>query len=300
MGPMALVVILVLRHFHGVAQESVWLWLAVFVAIPVFSGAADVAYRRAPTWRRLQARVACHAAAVTVVIYLSGWGPVLIGAFAFVALENLAHDGSRTWRLTMSWSLGGVAIGQLGIWLGWVPSFLSKPQAEALGLMGAFLLVFVIRMAGAAMEKKEDAEASMRASEERFRSLVQHSSDTTLVVGEGRIVTYASPATQALLGREPEDVVGRDALELAHPDDRESVSLQLAARLQATASADPVEFRMVEFRMAHSDGTWRNVEAVLTDLRDRPSIAAMSRTCVTRRSARRPRASWPIRRCMIH
>ena len=268
MGPMALVVILLLRRFHVVAQEPVWLWLAVFVTIPAVSGAADLAYRRRPTWSRLHARVACHAAAVTVVIYLSGWGSVLTGAFAFVALENLAHDGSRTWRLTMAWSVGGVAIGQLGIWFGWVPSLLSKPRAEALGVMGSFLLVFVIRMAGAAMEKKEDAEASTVASEERFRSLVQNSSDTTLVVGAGRIVTYASPATRALLGREPEDVLGHDALELAHPDDRESVQLQLTARLQATATSDPVEFRM-----AHRDGTWRNVEAVLTDLRDRPSIA---------------------------
>ena len=32
-------------------------------------------------------------------------------------------------------------------------------QADALAVMGAFVLVFVIRMAGATMEQKEEAEA---------------------------------------------------------------------------------------------------------------------------------------------
>ena len=188
--------------------------------------------RRHPTTLWLNARVAWHAAAVTAVIYLSGWGPVLIGAFAFVALENVSHDGSRTWRRTALWSLLGIAVGQVAIWQGWAPSFLSVGKSEALGLMGAFVLVFVIRMAGATIEQKEDAEASMRVSEERFRSLVQNSTDTTFVMGaEGRIM-YASPATASLFGRSPEDVLGMRATELVHPEDRARVETQLAALVQ--------------------------------------------------------------------
>ena len=268
MGPMALVVVLLLRHWHVLAQEPVWLWLAVFAAIPAVSVVADIAYWRRPTSKRRHARMACHVAAVTVVIYLSGWGPVLVLTFAFVALENIAHDGSRAWRPALAWSLAGVVMGQIGIWLGWMPSLLKPAHAQALEVMGCFLLVFVVRMAGAAAEKQEDAEAHLRASEERFRSLVQHSSDTTLVIGEGRLVTYASPASLALLGIEPGDLIGRDPFELAHPDERERVRHQLGARLLDGPSGEPVEFRM-----AHRDGTWRNVEAVLSDLRDRPAIA---------------------------
>ena len=84
---------------------------------------------------------------------------------------------------------------------GVAPSFLSVGQSEALGSMGAFVLVFVIRMAGATIEQKEEAEASMRASEERFRSLVQNSTDSTLVMGADGGISYASPATASLLGR---------------------------------------------------------------------------------------------------
>lgn len=268
MGPAALVAILIMRRYHLVAREPVLLWLAVFVAIPLVGAIADGLYRRDRSDARLQLRVACHAAAVTVVVYLSGWGPVLIGAFVFVALENIAHDGSRTWRTTMGWSLAGVLSGQLMIWWGLMPSLLSDEQAQALGFMGAFVLVFVIRMAGAAAEQKEDAEAAMRASEDRFRSLVQHSSDTTLVIRTDQTITYASPATASLLGRAPDAVVGVKALELVHPDDRERASLQLAARLTEHAPTDPVEFRM-----EHQDGTWRDVEAVISDLRETLSVA---------------------------
>jgi hypothetical protein len=170
--PPALAVILFLRHFGLVADVSAWLWLAVFGVISVMNAVFDaLCGTKSGTWR-LHARVAWHAAAVTTVIYLSGWGPVLVGAFTFVALEGVSHDGSRTWRVTALWSLAGVAVGQFLIWWGWVPSFLADPQAQALGLMGAFVLVFMIRMAGATMEEKENAEASMRASENRFRSLV--------------------------------------------------------------------------------------------------------------------------------
>jgi hypothetical protein len=72
MGPVALVVILALMKFHVVAHESVWLWMAVFAGTPIASAVANYLYTRRPTVPRLHLRVAASAAAVTVVIYLSG------------------------------------------------------------------------------------------------------------------------------------------------------------------------------------------------------------------------------------
>jgi diguanylate cyclase (GGDEF)-like protein/PAS domain S-box-containing protein len=268
MGPAALVTLLILRHFGVVAHVPVWLWLAVFAAIPAGSMGLEFLCRRNPSTWSLNARVAWHAAAVTMVIYLSGWGPVLVSAFAFVALENVSHDGSRTWRRTALWSLLGITTGQVAIWQGWAPSFLSVGKSEALGVMGAFLLLFVIRMAGATIEQKEDAQASVRVSEERFRSLVQNSTDTTFVMGaEGRIM-YASPATTSLFGREPEELIGRRATELVHPEDRPRVEAQLAALINTVTVTEPVQFRV-----EHSDGTYRFAEAVVSNLRDNPSVA---------------------------
>jgi diguanylate cyclase (GGDEF)-like protein len=161
MGPASFVAILFLRRVGAVAKEPVWLYLSVFVAIPAASGLADLAYRHDPSRRHLHFRVAVHIAAVTTVIYLTGWGPVVMGAYAFVALENIARSGSQTWRVTAGWSLLGITAGQLAIAWSWAPSFLTGPQAQVLGLLGAFVLMFEIRMAGAASAQKEEAESRL-------------------------------------------------------------------------------------------------------------------------------------------
>jgi diguanylate cyclase (GGDEF)-like protein/PAS domain S-box-containing protein len=267
MGPAALVPILLLMKYHLVARQSAWLWVAVFIAIPLTSRLCDLHYRRHPSRLCLNARVAVQVAAVTVVIYLSGWGPVLSGAFAFLALENVAHGGSRVWRTTAFWSLLGITVGQVAVWQGWAPSFLSLSQANALAVMGAFVLVFIIRMAGATMGQKEDAEATVRLSEDRFRSLIQNSSDTTMVVDDEGISTYVSPAVTQLLGFEPGELIGLVATDFVHPDDRDRVRDRLGPKFQVSP-----EMVFVQFRMERKDRTWRDVEAVVTNQLDRPSI----------------------------
>ena len=72
----------------------------------------------------------------------------------------------------------------------------------------------------------------MRASEERFRSLVQNSSDTTLLLGPAGVILYASPATRSLLGRDPDELLGLRASELVHPDDRVRVEPHLVELLR--------------------------------------------------------------------
>jgi diguanylate cyclase (GGDEF)-like protein/PAS domain S-box-containing protein len=204
---------------------------------------------------------------VTAVIYLTGWGPVLSGAFAFLALENVSHAGSRIWRVTALWSLVGIALGQVAVWRGVFPCELTLGQANALAVMGAFVLAFIIRMAGATMEQKEQAETSMRLSEDRFRSLIQYSSDATLVIGADGTYTYVSPAVLSLLGMDPGELIGRQATDVVHPDDRDRVQDRLGAQLQASS-----ENALVQFRMGRKDGTYRDVEAVVADQRERASV----------------------------
>jgi diguanylate cyclase (GGDEF)-like protein/PAS domain S-box-containing protein len=267
MGPVALVVILLLMRFGDVARESAWLWVGVFIVVPLISLLGNHIYSTKPSEFRLHIRVASGAAAVTIVIYLSGWGPVLSGAFAFLALENIAHGGSRVWRITALWSLVGIAAGQVAIVAGWLPSSLPSAQANALALMGAFVLVFIIRMAGATMEQKETAETSMSLSEDRFRSLIQNSSDVTLVITADGLISYISPAVVPLLGLEPDELLDRRATDYVHPDERARVRDRLGAQLQVSPDTLPIQFRM-----ERADGSWRDVEAVVANQCDRPSV----------------------------
>src|SRR5665213_1016382 len=222
-GPVALVVVFLLMHFGAIVREPAWVWVGVFIAIPLSSLLADALNRAYPSAATLHMRVATHAAAVAAVIYLTGWGPVLWGAFAFVALENISNDGSRSWKITAFWSLVAIGAGQVLIAEGVMPTRLTVAEGNALAIMGAFVLIFVIWMAGVTMHKKESAELQMSLSEDRFRSLIQDSSDITMVMSE---------------------------------------------ELQALPGASTLQFRM-----GRKDGTWCEIEAVVTNQLQRPSIA---------------------------
>ncbi len=263
----ALPVLLVLRHFGLVARLPIWFYVVVFVASPFSSILTDRFAEEHPGPVSLNARVAGHVASVTAVIYMSGWGPEIVCAYGFVVVDNLARSGARTWRIVSLWTVVGVATGQLLVTRGWAPSFLPISRANTLALLGTFVVLFIARMLGATTDQKERAESALRSSEERFRSLVQHSYDTMIVTSDDGSINFASPSVTSLIGRSPEEVVGAEATSLIHPDERERVEAQLASRLSGGEVAE-----RVQFRMSHADGTWRHVEAVVSDLRDRPSV----------------------------
>jgi PAS domain-containing protein len=159
------------------------------------------------------------------VIYLTGRGPVLREAYALLALETVAHGGSRVWRITTFLNLSGIVTGQVAIWQGWAPSSISISEAEAKAVMGAFVLFFIIRMAGTTMEQKEEAESTMRLSEDRSRSLIQNSSDATIVVDNDGPCAFVSPAIAQLVEWEPSKIAGHRATDFVHPDERDRPSV---------------------------------------------------------------------------
>jgi PAS domain S-box-containing protein len=63
------------------------------------------------------------------------------------------------------------------------------------------------------------AKDALRKSEERFRSLVETTSDWVWEVDANGRYTYASPKIRELLGYEPEEVNGQTPFDLMHPDE---------------------------------------------------------------------------------
>ena len=93
-------------------------------------------------------------------------------------------------------------------------------------------------------------------NEQRFRALIEKGWDVISVVSADGVVRYASPTVTHTLGRAPEDLVGRGALELIHPDDRERVG-----RMIEELRTEPGVSRGVEYRIRDKEGTWRWLEA---------------------------------------
>ncbi|WP_162924701.1 putative bifunctional diguanylate cyclase/phosphodiesterase [Rubrobacter indicoceani] len=113
-------------------------------------------------------------------------------------------------------------------------------------------------------------ERLAREREERFRVLFQNSSDIILVSDARRVVRYASPSVERLVGHRPEDLVGGSLLDLLHPDDAEEV-----VRVTDEARRKGGLTRPVELRWRRADGAWRTSEMIVSNLFHEPTVRGL-------------------------
>ena len=97
-------------------------------------------------------------------------------------------------------------------------------------------------------ERQRAAEA-LRQSEEKFRALVESTSDWIWEVDRNDRYTYVSPRVEALLGYTPEEVLGKSPCELMPPEEGERVGKILAEIIMKRAP-----FVALENTNRHKDG----------------------------------------------
>ena len=159
--PLALVVLVGLRELGLVASVPPWAYVVAVLGSAAGARLVEPWRAAGPGTAAMHVRVAVHVAGVTVVTYLSGWGPALGMAYAFSAFADMEQSGARTWRAALGWSVVGCAVGQALVWIGWAPSLLGESSAMTIGFLGAFMFGIAIRMAGAIGEEREWAEAQL-------------------------------------------------------------------------------------------------------------------------------------------
>lgn len=124
-----------------------------------------------------------------------------------------------------------------------------------------------IALTSSDISEQKHAEFALRASEERYRSLLQHAVDVVCIIDAGAYVRYASPAVEQVLGYTPEEFCGLHPFDLIHAEDLES----WLERWHAIAGRADGRFRL-EVRALHRDGGYRWMEVTVRDLRYDPHI----------------------------
>jgi diguanylate cyclase (GGDEF)-like protein/PAS domain S-box-containing protein len=134
-------------------------------------------------------------------------------------------------------------------------------QHTAAGARTALVLsAQVLDGAGTGVPARRDAE-------EHFAALVEHVSDLIAVIEPGGIIRYASPAASTMLGHAPGDLAGTPLVDLLHPDDQ-------VDRIERLVQVDAQDGTGMPtgLRLRAADGSWRSIEAVVTDLTANPAI----------------------------
>ena len=114
---------------------------------------------------------------------------------------------------------------------------------------------------------RREAETAMRTNEERFRALVQHTSDMITVLDANGLVTYISPSADRILGWNDGEYLGRSTFGLLHPDDRARVRQVFTQAITRPGTTPPIHSRM-----RHKSGQYRLLESIATNLLDDPAV----------------------------
>ncbi len=132
------------------------------------------------------------------------------------------------------------------------------------------------------------SEAQRRASEERFRALVNNAYDLVAELDEQGCYTYLSPNTETTLGWNIRDLMGTNVMDHVHDDDLERAQAGFLTLL------DEHHVQQNEYRYRHKDGGWRWLETtagVYTASSGDLRILAVSRDVTERRRTLEERES---------
>ncbi|HTP11075.1 MAG TPA: PAS domain S-box protein [Anaerolineae bacterium] len=146
--------------------------------------------------------------------------------------------------------------------------------------------------------ERRRAEDALRASEDRFRSLVQNSQDIITVHDQDQVVTYESPSVSRAFGYEPGYLIGKTPFDFIPLEDQPTVRRAFEEVARNQNDNLPTEFR---FRRA--DGSYVYLDALGSNLLDHPGVRGIvitSRDVTERKRTEREVRRYAERLAILH
>ncbi|MEI4273794.1 sensor domain-containing phosphodiesterase [Klenkia sp. LSe6-5] len=150
--------------------------------------------------------------------------------------------------------------------------FVATPTPAALVAVALGLLLTAVHRAVVLGEEVRFA-GRLGRSEAFFRNLVRASSDAVLVLDADRVVTWAAPALAEPAAAAGRPLVGHPVTDRVHPQDLDPVRAWLADGDRSGPGG------LCSFRLPAADGSWRALEAGVTDLRSDAAVGALVLHC---------------------
>ncbi|WP_339815168.1 PAS domain S-box protein [uncultured Imperialibacter sp.] len=119
--------------------------------------------------------------------------------------------------------------------------------------------------------RSKAVEEQIKASELRFRSLIENSKDGLVILSVDGNIDYISPSIAGILGYQDSEMVGIDLEKMVHPEDIEGLINAFHLALQQPTT--PITGLL--YRARHKQGNWRWMEGSLTNFLEIPHIGGV-------------------------
>lgn len=211
---------------------------------------------------------------------------VLVGTAALhpdMAAIGAGDTGRRKMTPSRLVMLGAALLSAPGIvWLSLSARNEQRYLLYGIGATVAALTLLGLWRIGLLIVDSDEMRDRLGSSERRLRALIQHSSDWILVIDRAGVITFASPASERLLGRSWDALVGRSLTDLSHPAEI-SVLEGLLEHVRRAPGRDATR----EVRLRHEQLGWRATEVVAANMTDDPDVRGVLLTIrdITQRKA---------------
>jgi PAS domain S-box-containing protein len=124
------------------------------------------------------------------------------------------------------------------------------------------------RLVGAMVDLAEWGERGRR--EGPYRAMVESSADAFALLDRDGTIRFATESFERLAGYTPDELIGSNASDRIHPDDRASVIDAFKRALE-----HPDVRVSVDYRGRNKDGSWRHRDVILLNRLSDPAVAAV-------------------------